>query len=274
MKIFSANIPTSLGDILIIKAHLDAVKKNYDQINITFHTQLWKEAITINAEQEQQWKNYISDLGKLFFSEPPYRLNVGQYPFMATATVIQQLQITPIRVDLRHLLCKGESLNIGDYIVITTKVRGLNRNNFLPKTIHLWKPLREINKNYKIVILGEREVEMRNEYTIPQVKNTIFSIYNHIICNLSSDNILDLTIPALGNTQSTVKQIQQDCLIMSEAKMVIALGTGGNVGMSSACGDNILGYREDDSKLGDQLYYGTSITKDWNQFLKLLGRHL
>lgn len=274
MKIISANIPTSLGDILIIKAHLDSVKHNYDQINITFHTQLWKEAITINAEQEQQWKNYVNDLGKLFFSEPPYRLNTGQHPFMATAAVIEQLHISPIRVNLAHLLCKGTSLNIGDYIVITTKVRGLNRNTFLPKTIQLWKPLREINKKYKIVILGEREVEIRNEYTIPQVKNTVFSIYGHTICNLSSNNILDLTIPALGNTQSTVKQIQQDCLIMKEAKTVIALGTGGNVCMSSACGDNVLGYREDNSKLGDEIYRGTSITKDWNQFLKLLERHI
>src|SRR5208283_5410839 len=140
----------------------------------------------------------------------------------------------PTKPELGHLLCKGQSLSIGDYIVITTKVRTVPKSMFYPLSIQLWATLQKLSEKYKFVILGEREVEARKEYIKYYENNTIFGIYDQIISNIPNDRIVDLTIPSLGNTPSNLKQIQQDCLIMKEAKFVITIGNGGNLGLSGA----------------------------------------
>lgn len=180
MSIISCNIPTSLGDLITIKAHLDSVKHNYSQINLTFHTALWNGALHTNVPEWQQnkilWEKYLKDIGQLFFSESPYKLNAGQYPFRVTEQLIKDFNLPATKPELGHLLCRGRSLNLeGEYIVITTKVRDVIKKNFMPESIKLWKVLKDLSNKYKIVILGEREVEMRKEYD--PLKDRIFGIY-------------------------------------------------------------------------------------------------
>lgn len=268
MKTLSANIPTSLGDIINLKAHLDSVKHEYEQINLTYHKQLWRDCLHLNAEQEQDWHNYTDELSKLFFSEKPYATNNGQYKFYCTDNLIGELQIPVIKPKLAHLLCKGDPLNIGEYIVVTTKVRGVKQLSFMPRLALILQALAKSKS--KIVVLGEREVEMRTEYNDLAVQGTIFGIYPQIISGFPQEQVIDLTIPALGNSQSTLKQIQQDCLIMNKAKAVIAIGHGGNVGMAMASESNVIGYREQSNWFGEQLFANTNVTKDWNQFINKL----
>jgi hypothetical protein len=278
--ILSSNIPTSLGDLITLKGHLEPIKMRYDQINLTFHTALWDGALRTDSpdwkENKILWQKYLKDIGDLFFSQPPYRLNMGQYPFRYTEQIIREFNLPPAKPDLAQALCKGQSLNLGEeYIVITTKVRDVIRRHFLPQSIQMWKMLKTLSKKYKIVILGEKVVEMRKEYD--PMKDRIFGIYEDIIANIPNDRIVDLSVPALGNTVSDLSQIQQDCLIMREAKLVITLGNGGNFCMSTAVSNMTVSYRIDSMWCTDRVFdreFPTVITtKNWNYFMQVLGRY-
>lgn len=275
-------IPTSLGEIINAKYHFDLVKNEYDQIRLSFHRQLWDGGLyTENPDWEQRkqlWEKYLIDLGQLFFSEPPYVLEQSSEKYGGDCgTLIQRLNITPQKAEMSHLLCKGTSLNLGEeYIVITTKLRHVEKKFFYPHSIDLWNVLKKLSIKYKIVVLGERIVEMRKEYRNAQ--NEIFGIYEQIISNLPNDRIVDLTVPALGETVSDLKQIQQDCLIMNEAKFVITLGVGGNSCMAHSCSKMAIGFRADDLPFANIVfgreYPNLIVTKDWNYFIKTLEKYL
>ena len=277
----NSNIPLALGDLINIKAFIDPVKNQYSSIKLTFHRSLLEEGVKSNIdgwlEKKQLWEKYLSDIGQLFFSESPYILDSGQHRFRDTMGIMQDFKIQPIKPELSHLLCKGTSLNLGkEYIVITTKVREMSRSTFYPLSINLWKTLNKLSEKYKIVILGERQVEMRREYKV--LKDTVFSIYEQIISNIPNDRILDLTLPALGESVSSLSQIQQDCLIMNQAKLVITLGIGGNFVMSTAVSNMAIGFRNDNHSLAERVfnreYPNAIITKDWNRFIRALEAYL
>jgi len=283
MKI-AINIPASLGEIIYIKGHLDAVKDKYSEIKIYFETRWLNDALGINAadwkQKEILWLKYLDDIGQLFFSESPYVLTKHN-----TGDILRQwYQVaidtgSPIkRINLSHLLCKGKSLNLNKkYIVITTKVRYAKKDVFDSFAPTLWEILKQLSEHYIIVILGEKEVEMRAEY-IPDA-NTIFGFYDQIISNLSGEYLLDLTVPALGQTVSDLTQIQQDCLIMKEAEFVITVGIGGNFSMATSVANMTIAWRNDDIPEADYLFEkiksdNSFITKDYNKFLDKLKQYI
>jgi hypothetical protein len=280
MKTLALSIPTSLGEIINIKGHLDCVKDQYSQIKISFNKGLWKAGLHMEApdwkQKEALWNKYLDDIGKLFFSESPYSVDNFSHQFLITDGVVAKIGIPPRKVELGHLLCKGEPLNIGPYIVMTTKIRHVEKKDFMPLSIQLWKVLRELSSKYKIVILGEREVEMRREYDM--FKSNIFGLYDQIIANLPPDRIVDLTVPALGETVADLSKIQQDCLVMRDAQFVITIGIGGNSCMAAAVSKMNIGYRTDRTVFTDQIfnreYPNAIVTKNWNYFIEVLKRYL
>lgn len=280
MEVIESNIPLALGDLINIKACCDATNK-YDQIKITFHKSLLDTSVSTGmfdwSEKKIKWDKYLADIGKLFFSDPPYILNRSQYSFRDTSDFIKTFGLTPKKPELSSLLCKGIPLNIGEeYIVITTKIREISKKHFYPLSIQLWRVLQKLSKRYKIVILGEQLVETRKEYIGTQ--DIIFSIYEQIITNIPGDRIIDLTIPVLGENVSSLTQIQQDCLIMNQAKLVITLGIGGNFCMATAAASMLIGFRADQHWMADavfnQQYSNAIVSKDWSYFIGLLERYL
>jgi len=281
MKILQANIPLALGDLINIKTYLDDVKHQYNHINLTFHRSLLEDGVSTGAPdwptKKQKWEKYLNDVGKLFFLEPPYTIDKGQYPFLDTQSLVRRYKLHPRKPELSNLLCRGISLNVGEeYIVITTKVREVPRKLFYPLSINLWKVLNSLSKKYKIVILGERTVEMRKEYI--QFSDRLFGIYDNIISNVPADRIIDLTVPSLGETVSDLTKIQQDCLIMKEAKFVITLGNGGNFCMASAVSNMLIGFRADNHWMADAVftkeYKNAIVTKNWGYFMQVLERYI
>jgi hypothetical protein len=272
-------IPTSLGEIIHFKFYLDKVKNQYDQIRLGFATGLWDDCLHTNAPDWQHkkilWEKYLSDIGQLFFSEPPYVLEAPTKWGGSTDVLVRELGINPQKVEMGHLLCKGESLNLGnDYIVITTKIRAVKPDFFYNSSNELWDVLRQISKKYKIVILGERKVEVRKEYETNHAQGwepIPFGIYDDIISNLPGDCLIDRTVPALGETVSDLATIQQDCLIMKEAKFVVTLGIGGNFCLATSVSDMAIGFRGDNNPFADAIfnreYSNAIISKDWNRFI-------
>lgn len=112
--------------------------------------------------------------------------------------------------------------------------------------------------------MGEQEVEIRKEYE--EIRNSIFSIYPDLI---KLDNIIDMTVPKLSETVAGLKHIQQDCLIMKEAKAVITIGIGGNFCLAQASESNHIGYRNDSYQFCNILYNKpeSKISNDFNKFI-------
>jgi hypothetical protein len=273
-------IPTSLGEIINFKFYLDSVKNRYTQIKLGFHIPLLHQGLYTDTpdwpHRRRLWSVYLQDLGELFFSQPPYVLLPNPHPFYGNINrLINDLKLEPTLPRLSNILPYGTPLDIGEYIVITTKAREMDPKKFFLRSIKLWSTIKKLSRKYKVVILGERIVEMRKEY---KDSNQIFGIYEQIIANIPTDRVLDLTVPALGETVSTVKEIRQDCLIMNRAKFTITIGIGGNCCMSTASSTMAIGYRSDDDLLAN-LTYGRDypyaiITKDWDRFIRILESYL
>lgn len=269
MKKLSTSICLGLGDNIVARIIFDTVKHNYDQIRISHD----KNIIQIYKNGDSNYMKFLKDIGNLLFTEPPYYFDSISYPAIHTFNTTKNLYI-PGKPNLEHKLCKGTPLNLGqEYIVITTKIRGMARKTFYPLSIKLWQTLRQLSTKYKIVILGEREVEKNIEYL--GNPDLAYSIYDQIIANLPINCIIDLTIPALGNIAPTLSQIQQDGLIMRQAKFTITLGMGGNVWLAAGSGSQVIGFREDGDPATDIIlgpnFTSVRMTKDWNQFIKRLG---
>jgi hypothetical protein len=282
MTRLDVSIPTSLGEIINIKHQLDSIKSQYSQIRINFGTGLWAQCLHTDApdwkHKEQLWQKYLTDIGQLFFSESPYIIDRNaHFPFADMGVMARNLRLIPQKAELGSYLCKGTSLDVGsEYIVMTTKVRNLHKNVFDPKSPQLWDMLNKLSTKYKIVVIGEKEVERRREYPDP---DDIYGIYDQIITNISKNNMIDLTVPALGETVSDLSKIQQDCLIMKEAKFVITIGIGGNLSLSGAAATMSIGFRADDLDYFNVIYdnkeYANAvITKNWDHFINTLKGYL
>lgn len=273
MSILELAVPIGLGDLIYIKAMLDSVKFRYSQIRIMFHRGLIADFRGNNPE----YHTLLDDIGKLFFSEPPYILTTSGGIFRGPMRISTDESMPLQKPELGHLLCKGTPLNLdGEYIVLTTKVRYLSKAKLNAISKELWSTINSLYNKYKIVILGERVVEMNSEY-IHHTSEHIYSIYDDIINNVPASKLLDLTIPALGITTSNLQQIQQDCLIMKNAKFVMTLGVGGNFSMATAVA-NTIGYRADQHDIFEVIYnreYSNAIvTKDFARFISALKQYL
>jgi hypothetical protein len=272
-------IPTSLGEIINFKYHLDLVKDNYDEIKLGFAKGLWDNALHTESvdwvHRKILWEKFLTDIGQLFFSTSPYIIDPCPTVWRGSVEMlVPYLGISPQKVELANLLCKGESLNLLDkYIVITTKVRHIDKTVLFSLLNQFWPLLNKLSDKYKIVILGEKQVEMRKEYDL--IKNEVFGIYNDIITNVPSDKIIDLTVPALGETVSDLSKIQQDCLIMNEAEFTITFGVGGNFCLATSVSNMAIGFRADnipftDIIFNDKEYTNAFITKNWSHFISKL----
>lgn len=269
MKIIETNICIGLGDIIYMKGQLDPFKHGFDQIKVTFDSQIIEE-YRANAE----YKKFLNDIGDLFFSEPPYILNSGTYPRRGQYGLCETYNLPMVKPNLKYILCKGALLNIDEeYIVMTTKHRFFTRSYWRSISTVFWNTIRRLSVKYKIVILGEKVVEKSKEYAAHGSEIT-YCIYDEIMNNLPNDRILDLTVPALGITAPNLEQIQQDCVIMSEAKFVLILGTGGAFCMATAVA-NTIGHRTDHDPLYEgKIYPDAFITRNFGGFIQKLESHL
>jgi hypothetical protein len=277
MRIYQANIAQGIGDNInaLSYAELAIRQGKFDQIHYAHYSPIVRK----EKNNDPKYWQFLHELGTLFFSKPPFVYYQGEqsFPFRDAEGLIADFGIVPEKPNYKYLLCKGTSLNLGEeYIVITTKIRYFDRNTFYRLAPKIWNTLTALSKRYKIVILGERVVEMCPDY-LAHGANQIYGIYDQIIANLPADRILDLTISALGISAPTLAQIQQDCLIMKEAKFTMTLGIGGNFCMAMACA-NLIGYRIDNVKITDDIfsrrYNDAVVVKDFDVFIQTMMSYL
>lgn len=275
MKVIESRIVLGIGDLIYLKAMFDPHKEKFSAIKLSFDNYFLSEY------RNNGYISFLNEIGALFFSEPPYQLVSNQNWTRRWPPEFQRdYRINMVIPQLQGLLCKGTLLNLGEeYIVMTTKVRDLEKSHYQQDIApQLWPIMKRLSNKYKVIIMGERCVEMSKEYN-EHGTHKIYSIYEDIISNIPQHRALDLSIPALGITVPNLKRLQQDCLIMNEAKFVCSIGIGGNVILSVATA-NTINYRTDNTKeanilFGDNKEYGKSIvTKNRQEFLAKLVSYI
>lgn len=278
MKSLDMAIAIGIGDILSIRIFFDSIASQFDQIKICLNPQIIQV-----YRNDPRYVQFITEWAKLIYNSPPYIFDNGPYtPFGIERfhNMLDQYKMIPRKPNLDYVLCKGKTLDLSEpYIVITTKVRGVDKTSFYLKSIDLWKVIKRLSDKHKIVIIGEREVEKQFEYI--HNSSVIYGIYDQIISNVPMDRVLDLTIPALGITVPDINNIKQDCLIMKNAKFVIVMGIGGNFNLS-ICVANTIGYRENldfhtnalVEAYNNPQFSNLSLTKNWKDFISKLETHI
>jgi hypothetical protein len=268
------SICAGIGDNITTRIYLDAIKHHYTEIRISHD----KNVIQAYRGTDIAWRCFLDELGNALFNTHPFIFDHSNH------REINWNHVRPLMVGHKALpqtpqlnnLCSGSSLKLNEpYIVITTKVRCMSRQAFFPMSIQLWSVLKAISKRYKMVVLGERKIELNREYA--GIRNEVFGIYDHIIANVPADRLLDLTVPALGVSVPEMNKIRQDCLIMKEAEAVITLGIGGNFWLAMAVAPKIIGFRIDACQTTDMAnnpgYANANITKDFGSFIRELSRY-
>src|SRR5262249_48834942 len=158
-------------DNILLRMALDTVKHNFDEINISHDVDI----VNHHRNGDPKYFKFLDDIGTLLFSEPPYNFNHNKYDIIYTYNTYKRLDIKIKQPKLDYLLCKGVALDLDqEYIVITTKIRTLPRQVFYSLAPRLWNVLTALSHKYKIVVLGEREME-------GPMPNDIYSIYKDIM---------------------------------------------------------------------------------------------
>lgn len=265
------SVGPAVGEIIFIKTLLDQWKGTYDTINISFYRHFVNQFRGTYAEQ--YWK-FINEYGKLFFSEPPYKLTEKQFQMIYAEDLTTKYNLIPKVEDYSHILCHPTYKHgLTDYIVITTKMRLIPRNYYITQLKDkLFQALKAASQKYKIVIVGERIIEMNSEYQ-DHGPNMIYTIYDDIIKNIPRERIIDLTVPGLGITVPSIEQIKKDSLIFHDAKFVIVIGFGGHFCIASAVSNVICyGFSNYPSPISESWFVGKTypklfISKDYDAFV-------
>lgn len=273
MKRIATSICLGLGDNIVARIIFDTVKHEYEEIKISHDKAVQRHF----KNGDLAYDRFLKEIGNLLFTEPPYRFDSGTYPPIHTLNTVSSLPVAITKPNLIPHLCRGTPLDLGEeYIVVTTKIRGISKKQFIQQSFQLWKALNHLSKKYKIVILGEREVERSLEYS--NLTDMVYEIYSHIVANIPPDRVVDLTVPALGNTAPSLLKIQQDGLIMQQAKAVLAFGLGGNVWLAAVTSTQLFSYRDPLDRdhaanlIMNPRFSSIKPFKDWNAFIQELER--
>lgn len=239
MKTTGFTIAVGLGDAIFIAAALNAIKDKYDKIYINPALHLAQSYKDNGVEYSAFYLKILS----LLFTDPKFIINDTSktFPYITTKTLFNT--ITPILPRFSKELTLESNQKIeGEYVVVTTKVRQLSRSLYDKTNTQFLNAINTLSKKYKVVIIGEKIVEMNTEYKAygPEY---IYNIYDDL---LKINNVIDLTIPKLGITVPEIENLKKDCSIMRDAKCVITFGCGGNFVLAIAVSNNFIGYRHDD----------------------------
>lgn len=267
LNIYSA---VGIGDMICYRGLTNPFLSQYKKININLCLSLLDE---FKPDNKNENIIFLENIAKLIFKDEKYNIIFNYNDKHVDTYVFQKETNTHCKIpNLINDFCNEKKIIDDDYIVVTTKARGINREQFLSRKQIFCDVLNDLSKKYKIVLVGEKIVEMNKEYQ-HHGSHFIFSIYNDIIDSLEN-NIIDLTIPALGITIPNIENLKKDCSIMNHAKKVITFGVGGNFSIAMTV-SNVASYIEGGTSLNfsppsfDNKEVSL-VTNQWYEFINAL----
>jgi len=222
MQEYNILLRLGIGDLICCKSLLLNLKDTVVNIGLNHNLIMYRGP---------NYYNFIDNLARLIFFDDQFRFSENpNYPCLGWEDLYKKLQPQPI--SLKKQLCSGNSFN-DKYICLCTKIRGYDFNKFLIIKDYIIESLNSISDKFKIIILGEKIVEINKEY---EFYKDIYSIYPYID---RIRNKIDFTIPKLGIITPEINKFRQDCLLMSESVITINIGIGGNVSISTSISKTI-----------------------------------
>lgn len=268
MSNFGTTIKLGLGDVIYTWAALEKVKHKYDNIYIDANWSI----LEIYKHNSQEYRKFFTELVKTLFNDDKYILFGGVNCPMHEFSDLANLGIKPTLPRAAHLLCKTSPHVINDpYILLTTKVRQLNKDIYDEFKDKFVSSLNNLSNKYKIVLIGEREIESNPEYDVYGNRH-IYSIYDDLI---KINNVIDLTVPIIGCANPSLDKMMEDCYLMNKASAVITIGCGGNLALATATSNNLIGIRADDYTFINDIFRVTAnicVTFDKDLFFNRINQ--
>jgi hypothetical protein len=112
----------------------------------------------------------------------------------------------------------------GDYLVVFTKVRELDKKIYLNISEDFYEHLNKFDG--KIILLGEQEILYSGEYAI-HGENKIYTIYQDCISKIKKDKLIDLTMDKYEFNNFSIESIIKDISIISNSNKTFIFGGGG-----------------------------------------------
>jgi hypothetical protein len=254
-----------LGDIILTKSYLLNILKN--------------QTVTVSLS-DAVIASYIRNPKKVDFTYDFLKTVYYENGFTISKEVSKERPINwhQLRgkyqeniLDLAPTLAPYE-VQYSNYICVNTKIRDLHYNQFLNHLPNLKNALIQLSKKYKIILMGEKEVEQTIEYS--KLKNLVYSMYTHI----KDIDCIDLTVDKLGDTETNLEKLKYDASLMKNAICTINIGAGGNLSISSSVGksinymQNTVFFKHDFLHFKDNVYKNCIVHKDFNLFIRELLR--
>jgi len=290
-KKFNEEIPLKLnkikpnlgiGDLLLCYSYIMQHYEEYDKFFILLDYNI----ITLFRNDSNSIKEFTKRLTNKIFSDPkieiieydPYQNYDDYVPHDLLDNIISNQNIFRL-VNMSHLIKNIEIKKYDKpYFILNTKIRLENYNFYLSFKDEFLKIINELSKSYKLILMGERQMEINREYSADPPGLGAFLIYDDILNNIDKNNIIDLTRNELLH-QNDINDFLKDCYLINKSSFSILLGRSGVSFIVSSFSDNVIGFRTYDtcdiiknnfisSKLIDD--NGYFLTNDINKFFDKL----
>jgi hypothetical protein len=260
MNDLSISLNGGIGDVILSNNLIGSIKDQYNIINIGPNNDIMRKY----RNNDHKYYDFLLNFLSLFFSDNKKYMIHKNNNFQRFSIIDNILVNTKIPDDgLYNIKIANKLIDLelppistDEYIVITTKVRGLPLYNLYIKIYkkQILETLKKCSKKYKIVIIGDRGLPTSIEYkTIGNQR--VYCIYNDLINELPQDRILDLTVNDTYIDVPDITKLIQDCTYMNKAKAVITIGYGGNFILALAASTTCISFVGDRNNLGADIPY-------------------
>jgi hypothetical protein len=257
--IYQVATNVGIGDIVYTKTLLDQVIHRHQEIHVCTNEKAYESRKPVQ-EDIQEWDVHLPDknvteyrkfVAKLFswlFTDPRYKINLdADYRHRTIQDICEDHGIEPAKPNLKKYLWANIPGLPDEYVVIQTKSRLFNYGELSVTGGEIWSAIASLSNRYKIIVMGEREVEQNREYSAGFSLGAMAnSMYSEVMAHVPKRNIIDMTVPALGLTPPDFDKFQYDCHIISKAKSCISFGYGGGFCIALSFG-KVLCYKNYDT---------------------------
>jgi len=247
-----------LGDLLIYLSYIRQHYQDYDKFQIVFDF----EKLLYWRNDSQRITDFTKDLVSIWFNDP--KIEIVNH--LDESDYTDRLELYS---NVKHEYLRPAKLsNVLDqpYICIGTKVRLEDYYYYLSYKDKFLDALTILSVKYKIVIMGEREIENNKEIEdIHQLNSGLFLIYNDIINKIDKNNLIDLTREEILH-DNNVADFYKDVLIMKNSEFTTFIGGGGFHLIAMSFALKVIGYRSYGSADADN-YLSGKLINDENLFL-------
>ena len=250
---FSFSTSSAIGE-LILSVHLLENDPRVEKVNMSFYNGFLKAY----EGNEKEIMIFFKEFAKLLTQNCKKTFNITDtpYEYIAADGLCQYLNFTPSKkLDFPQLGYDEKPLKT-PYIVITSKIRSLSREEFEKIKYTHFENLKKLSKKYKIVLIGER-----NRINLVGVKNSLnLCIYE----DLKNSNIsfIDKTFEMNGRAPK-LESIMVDFTYIKHSKALILLGNGGQYCAGLANGANVFSYMGPDKPIYHEGQSKAFWSQDW-----------